>query len=40
MKMKKKFINSFFMADSGYDSSYIYDLNKTIFKKRKDIQKT
>jgi hypothetical protein len=30
---KKEFINSIFMADSGYDSSYIYELNKVIFKK-------
>ena len=30
---KKEFINSIFMADSGYDSSYIYELNKEIFKK-------
>ena len=30
---KKQFNNSIFMADSGYDSSYIYELNKSIFKK-------
>jgi hypothetical protein len=30
---KKQFINSILMADSGYDSSYIYELNKSIFKK-------
>jgi hypothetical protein len=32
---KKKFINLIFMADSGYNSSYIYiyELNKVIFKK-------
>jgi len=30
---KKEFNNSIFMADSGYDSSYIYELNKVIFKK-------
>jgi len=30
---KKEFINSIFMADSGYDSSFIYELNKSIFKK-------
>jgi len=30
---KKEFINSILMADSGYDSSIIYELNKKIFKK-------
>ena len=30
---KKQFINSIFMADSCYDSSYIYELNKSIFNK-------
>ena len=34
MNMKKKqFINSILMADSGYYSSNIYELNKSIFKK-------
>ncbi len=30
---KRQFINSIFIADSGYDSSYIYEINKNIFKK-------
>lgn len=33
LNVLKQFINSIFMADSGYDSSYIYELNKSIFKK-------
>ena len=34
MNMKKKqFINSILMAESGYYSSNIYELNKSIFKK-------